>query len=426
MMMQEEKRLKILFLPAWYPSEVNPIAGNLVKEHARAVSLYNDIVVLYAYPDSSPKLYKLYQISEGIEDGIRTIRVKYRNYEGIPACLEKLIFKEGKGKQAPSSSATDKPITVLKKPFRIPRSAIRDSLYYWSLFAAFRRLVKEGWKPDIIHAHVFTAAVPAVLLGKLYGIPVIITERYSIFPLRKLAFFERVRARFAMNRAQIILPVSNALKEAIEAYGIRNKFQVVPNVVNTEIFYPLSSRNQSGDKKRVLMVGNLIPVKGIPYLLRALARIKEERRDFALDIVGDGANRGEYEELTKELSLEDMVNFHGLKLKEEVPKFMRSCDFLVLPSLCETFGAVIVEALASGKPVVASDVGGIKEIINEDLGVLVPPRDINKLQQAIEFMLDNYVDYSPQELSAYTKERFGYEPGGHLLHSIYQSVKQRR
>ncbi len=425
MMMPDEKRLKILFLPTWYPGELYSLAGITIKEQARAASLYNDIVMLYAYPDPSPRRYKLYQISEGIEDGIRTIRVKYRNYEGVLAYLRKPIFKDGSGKQPPSFSATNKPISVLQKPVIIATAAIRDSLYYYSIFAAFRRLVKEGWRPDIINAHIFTAAVPAILLGKLYRIPVIITERYSIYPLRKLGFFQRMKAKFAMNRAKTILPVSNALKEAIEAYDIRNEFQIVPNVVNTEMFYPLSHRNRSRDKKRMLMVANLVPIKGVPYLLQALAQIKGERGDFVLDIVGDGANRGEYEELTKELGLEDMVNFHGVKPKEEVSKFMRSCDFLILPSLYETFGAVIIEALASGKPVVASDVGGIKEIINDDLGILAPPGDINRLQQAIEFMLDNYANYSPEGLSEHAKEKFGYESVGQLLNNIYRKVKER-
>ncbi|MFC1965907.1 glycosyltransferase [Chloroflexota bacterium] len=424
--MHGEKRLKILFIPAWYPSEINPIGGITTKEHARAASVYDDIVVLYAFPDPSHMLHKLYQRSEDTEDGIRIIRVKYREYEGILAYLREAVFREKETKPAPSFSTTNKLTGMLKKLSRIPTVVIRDTLYYWGIFTAFRRLVKEGWKPDIIHAHVFLAGVPAIILGKLYRIPVIITERYSIFPLRELSLSYRVKARFAMRRAQMILPVSNALKEAIEAYDVDNKFQVVPNTINAEIFYSSFHRNQSGNKKRILMVGNLVSIKGICYLLQALAQIKRKREDFVLDIVGDGAKRVEYEELAKELELGDAVHFHGYKLKEEVSEFMRACQFLVLPSLCETFGAVIIEALATGKPVVASDVGGIKEIINEDLGILVPPGDVTELQRGIEFMLDNYVNYSPQKLSAHAKGKFAYESVGQLLHTIYQKVNQRR
>ncbi len=81
--MQCEKRLKILFFPAWYPSEVNPISGIFIREHARAASLHNDVVALYVYPDLSPRPRNLYRVTEDVEDGIRTIRVKYREYQGI-------------------------------------------------------------------------------------------------------------------------------------------------------------------------------------------------------------------------------------------------------------------------------------------------------------------------------------------------------
>ncbi len=423
-MVEDEKRLKILFLPTWYPSEAHPVAAIFIKEHARAASLYNDIVMLYAYPDPSPRRCKLSQVSEGIEDGIRTIRVKYRYYEGIFAYLKKLIFKDGSVKQPFSFSATNKPISALKEPFKIPRVVIRESLYYCSIFAAFRRLVKEGWKPDIIHAHIFIAAVPAILLGKLYRIPVIITEHYTIFPLHKLSFLERVKARFAMNRANMILPVSNALKEAIEAYGIKNDFRIVPNVVNTEIFYPLPPQNEGGrnESKKLLLVALLTPQKGVPYLLEALSQLREKRQDFALDIVGDGANRREYEELTRKLDLESMVKFHGLKLKAEVAAFMRNCDFFIQPSLWETFGVVYIEAMSCGKPVIASNIPGPNEFINQDIGILVPPKDVEALREAIEYMLDNYQSYSPEKIAQYTRERFGYEMVGKMLDKVYREV----
>ena len=405
-----DKRLKILFLPTWYSSDLNTVSGLTIREHARAASLYDDIVVLYSYPDPSPKLYKLHQVSESTEYGIRTIRIKFRSYEE---------------KQSPSPSAPNALIKALKRPLLLSRAAIRDLLYYYSILAAFRELVKGGWKPDIIHSHNVPASVPAILLGKLYGIPVVITERFSDLASHNLGYFQRMKTRFAMNRAYRILPVSNALKEAIETYGISNDFQVVPNVVNTDTFHPLHRGNQGGNRKRILLVANLTPIKGIPYLLQALAKIKEKRQDFVLDIVGDGAKRGEYEELTEELGLQDVIKFHGRKLKEEVAAFMRSSDFLVLPSLYETFGAVIIEALASGKPVVASDIGGIKDIITEDLGILTPPGDMHRLSQAIESMLDNHANYSPEELSEYAKAKYGYEPVGQALNAVYRKVKER-
>lgn len=356
--MTNKKRLKILFIPAWYPSEKNSIAGIFIKEHAKAAALYNDIVVLYS-EGICTSLKSSYEIRENIEDGLRTIRLRYR-----------------------------------KSP--IPKTTY--FIYLWSIFSAFRKLLKEGCRPDIIHAHVYSAGIPSVILGKLYKIPTIITEHYIYFPPRILSFPERLKARFVMNRILSILVPTNAYKEAIESYGIKNNFQIVPNVVNTELFYPLPFKREKDGKKHLLFVGNLVPKKSIPFLLKALSVIKKQRQDFILDIVGNGPNRNEYEELAYKLSLREVVRFHGMKQKGVVARFMRNCSFFVMPSLYEGFGVVYIEAMACGKPVIATKVRGPDEIINKDVGILVPPEDINELVESIEYMLDHYQDYSSDKI----------------------------
>ena len=382
-MKKEERRLKILFLPSRYPSEENRVTGVFIREHAQAVALNNDVIVLYN--EGAGKHVKgLYEIvSDKTEDGIRTMRIRH-------------------------------------KKSSIPKTS--NFIYLcWSVFKAFYKLMREGWRPDIIHAHVYSAGVPAVILGKIYKLPVVITEHSSAFPRRMLGKLGIFKARFAMNRAQILLPVSQDLKESIKSYGIKNRFQVIPNVVNTEVFYPSTSQHRS-EKKRILLVALLSPVKGLPYLLQALAQLKEKRRDFVLDIVGDGPNRQEYEDLTEKLGLGEMVRFHGLKSKPEVAEYMRQCDFFVLPSLWENLPCVLIEAMASGIPVIASDVGGIKEIINENLGLLISPKNTDALEKAIEHLLDDCTNYSPEKIAKYAKGKFSYEAVGRQLDAIYREV----
>ncbi len=382
--MSEQRRLKILFLPIWYPDEDNPVAGIFVKEHAKAVALYNDIVVLYSRKVGKgvKGLYEI--ISDEKEAGIRTIRV---NYNRSP----------------------------------IPKTS--DFIYLWSMFAAFKKLLKQGWRPDIIHAHVYSAGADAVIIGKRYNIPVVISEHWSGFLRRSLKKIDILKARFAMNRASIILPVSNHLQEAIKSYGIRNKFTVVPNVVNTTTFRPPACP-KNGGKKNILFVGLIVPIKGIGFLLRALAQVKEKRQDFVVDIVGDGPNRKEYEKLTEESGLGHLVKFHGFKIKEEVAEFMKNCDFLVQPSLYETFGVTYIEAMACGKPVVATQLRALQEKINKDRGILVPPKDANALADAIDYMLDHHKDYSPQKIRGYVKDEFSYDVVGKKLNEIYREILQ--
>lgn len=381
-------RLKILFLPAWYPSEVSPLGGVFVREHAKAASLHNDITVIHVYHSPHQQVKGLYEVSEAMEDGIRTIRVRYRSPSAKP----------------------DSPISRL--------------LRLCSTFSYFRHFMKGRWRPDVIHAHVYSAAVLAVILGKLYHIPVVITEHWSWFILHRLTWERRLAAGFALNRAKIVLPVSEHLKRQIESYGVRNSFQIVPNVVNTQLFYP-SARHDEDSKKRLLLVANLSREKGIPYLLQALKQVSEKRLDFSLDIIGEGIKgetTEEYQEIANELGVEQVVRFHGAKPKEEVAEFMRNCHFFVQPSLWETFGVVYIEAMACGKPVIASDIPGPNEFINQDVGILVPPKDVNALAEAIEFMLDHYKDYSSEKIADYARERFSYEVVGKKLDEIYHEV----
>ncbi len=126
---------------------------------------------------------------------------------------------------------------------------------------------------------------------------------------------------------------------------------------------------------RLLFVGLLDEVKGVQVLLRAFARVHAAHPGARLDIVGDGPRRGEYEALASELGVAAAVRFHGALTRDAIAPMMREADLLVLPSRTETFGIVVVEALACGLPVVATRVGALPELVDSAAGVLVDPAD---------------------------------------------------
>jgi glycosyltransferase involved in cell wall biosynthesis len=379
------KRLKILFLPGWYPNEANPIEGIFVKEQAKAASLYNDVMVIYNDRKTTERIQglRLYRIvSDKKEDGIRTIRIKHRK-------------------------------SFVRRTSRL--------IYLYSVWRIFISLIKGGWKPDIIHVHVYSAGTPAVVLGRKYKIPIAVTEHWTGFLRHTLNKRDMSKALSIMNKANIILPVSRELELAIKAYGIRNKFEVVPNVVNTRIFYP-SDDQGNNPQKTILSVTALSYLKGITFLFESLSQLKQKREDFILNIIGDGPDREEYKKLAEELQISKMVKFHGRKTKEEIAEFMRNCDFFVQPSLCETFGVVYIEAMACGKPIVATQLPVLQEKINEERGILVPPKDVYALTKAINYMIDHYQDYSAEKISRYASDNFGYEVIGKRLDSIYKNI----
>lgn len=282
--------------------------------------------------------------------------------------------------------------------------------------------MKGGFKPDVIHAHIFSAGVPAILLGKLYGIPVVITEHWHGFPEKKLKLTEKIMAKFAMNRAHWILPVSQSLQRGIEAYGIKGRFQIVPNVVDPFLFHPIQKDRAQGHQKKILFVGLLAPVKGLTYLFQALARLRQQRDDWRLDIVGDGPFRVEYERSAQQLGLVQKLNFHGMKSKREVAEFMRLADLLVLPSLTETFSTVAAEALASGVPVLATRCGGPEDFVSDEVGLLVSPGSEETLYKGLNKMLDHLDHFLPDRLSRYANERFHSNHVGAQLHTLYQQT----
>ena len=375
------KKLKVLFVTRSYPDQNNPVKGIFIREQASAISSYVDLMVLAASSAASP-IKGLYSACYETEDDFNILRLQYR---------------------------------------KLPIPKISYLFYFFGVLYAFRKLIRGGFSPDIIHAHFYEAGLLAVLIGKLYKIPTIITEHYSGFPRKTVRRFGKQKARFALNKADLIITVSKALRKSIQSYGIQNCFKVVPNVVSTDLFSP-KTKEEKHNCKRLLLVARLKPIKGIPYLLKSLSNLAKERNDFFLDIIGDGPKREEYERFAFKLRIDKMVKFHGIKIKEEVAQFMRKADFLILSSIWESSPCVLIESIASGLPVVATKVGGIPEIINKKSGILVPPRNVKALTDAINYMLNHCNEYSKSDIALYAKEKFSYEVIAKTLFNIYKRV----
>ena len=382
-------RLKVLVVTNWYPTKQHPARAVWVREFAKAAAIYDDVRVLHcAGPDRS--LTTSWRIEQETEEELR---------DSVPAY--RLWYRPGRIRQ----------FTYL--------------IYVRRMLGAFRHIVQEGFRPDIIHVHVYDAGGPAVLIGRLNHIPVVVSEHFSSFPRRSLGRLDIFKAWLAFRGANLVLPVSQALQKAIEDYGIHARFQVIPNTADTKLFSSSHTRDND-ETKRLLLVGQLTATKGIPHVLHALSHLRQKRDDWQLDIVGDGDRRLEYKRLAADLKLRDKVTFHGLKPKSQVAEFMRRAHLFVLSSLCETFSVPAIEALAAGTPVLATRCGGPEEFITRDVGLLVPPADADSLYKGLDYMLNNLHSYSPQRISQYAAERFSPEVVGAKLHAIFQSLTSGR
>ena len=270
----------------------------------------------------------------------------------------------------------------------VPVPGLRGLLFAQSARKALEELVNEV-DIDIIHGHyLFPAGYAAVKVGKKYNIPTYVTAHGSdMFEVYAKQSFMRPVLRRVLSGADVVLAVSDALKEEIVKTGVSCDLRIHLNSVNVSKFRhdTLSNfKSEIGtDKPVVLFVGNIIKRKNVNALLEARKRAKT---DYTLAIVGDGPLLSDLKAKVKKENIPD-VYFAGAR--NDVEKIIPAADILVLPSFSESFGLVLIEALACGVPVIGSNVGGIREIITPDVGLLIEPDDFDGISSAIDKLISD-------------------------------------
>lgn len=277
-------------------------------------------------------------------------------------------------------------IPRLGVPFQ-PESMARAAL------ADVNALRQTGWTPDIIDAHYFYPdGVAAAILAEQLQIPFLITARGTdINVLAKLATTGR-RIVWAARRAAGVVAVSTRLKEALVALGVEESHIVVlRNGVDLEAFRPedtTAAREQLGLPKGHIAacVGNLLPEKGQSLAIEMLPLLPE----LHLVIVGDGPTRGELISLSHRLGVSPRVTFMPNMRQQELQTLYSSVDVLLLPSTREGWPNVVLESLACGTPVVATDVGAVGEMLtNPSVGRIVVGRDPTDFAHAVAEVLQS-------------------------------------
>jgi glycosyltransferase involved in cell wall biosynthesis len=281
-------------------------------------------------------------------------------------------------------------------PIRSPPHTA-DFLSVGKIMLSCIRVAKVN-KLDVLIAYAVGSSegLASPIISKLLGIKLIIraTGNDILSDLRRYPFLIKP----PLLLADSIVPINNHMKDLIvhAIPEVNKKITIIPVAVDVKQFSP--KINGSSVRKRfvgdddflVLTVTRLVKIKGVDYLLKAFSLLKNEQNKFKLLIVGDGPERKNLLELASSLRLEDAVFFERFVSDEELPYYYAACDLFVLPSITdkngrtEAFGKVIAEALASGKPVIGANVGGIPSIIrNGSTGLLVDQRNPQMLAAAI-------------------------------------------
>jgi glycosyltransferase involved in cell wall biosynthesis len=248
-------------------------------------------------------------------------------------------------------------------------------------------LHRDGRSPDIVHAHVFSAGFIALLLAR-GRYPVVVSEHHTDFIDGKVRGRDALAAHLVFRYADMVCPVSTRLRRHLEALEPAGLYEVVPNVVDIETFTARAQRRWRRDgTTRLLVVAALSPQKGIEYLLDALAEVHRTHPDFTLEVVGDGPGRRELEQRAHDRLPSGVVTFHGSRSRAEVAEFMARADVFVLPTIVETFGVAVIEAVAAGLPVITTSAVPDHERLEGRFGIIVAPHDTAALRDAVLRML---------------------------------------
>jgi len=239
--------------------------------------------------------------------------------------------------------------------------------------------------------------IAAVLLAKIMKKPVIVKMLGSDVNVDSKGFLINFIFKRILKHADLIVCVCEKLsREIVDRGNPEEKVITIEKSVNNDIFFPKDKKIQRSrlklplDQKIILFVGNLLPIKGCIYLIKALAIINEKSVDFYLYIIGDGPEMVYLKNTAIELKIEQYVKFIGSRPHVEIPDWLNASDLLCLPSLDEGHPNIVLEALACGIPVVASRVGGIPEIIKSaEEGLLVAPKDSLSISNAILNIIEN-------------------------------------
>lgn len=277
--------------------------------------------------------------------------------------------------------------------WHLPRFGRRWQPQCWLSALQLRhgRWIREQQFDCLLASWAYPDTVAAAQLARCLDLPLVAKVHGSDINGLPSAGTRRERVASALSSAEAVLVVSQALAEQVERLGIPgSRIRVLYNGVNRQRFSPgdrsvaCAALGLDTATKRILFVGNLKASKGCLDLLEALPQLVAGEPAARLVMIGDGPDRAAIMQRIRSLGLTDVVSLPGAVAHQQLPDWFRAADLLCLPSHAEGVPNVVLEAMASGLPVVATRVGGIPEVLPPDAGLLVPVGDTSALAAALQ------------------------------------------
>jgi len=387
------KEKYVLWLASWYPTEIAPYDGDFVQRHAKAVSIYKEVVVVFIKKD----------VNGMITNSKKTIKTQKNN-------LTEIIFYY-------------RPWTCGVKLIDKAVSFINYQIFYYK---AIKDLITEKGNPLLIHVHVIKqVALVCSMLKINYKIPFVISEHWTGFLHGVRNSFENYNVinKWLWGRLFIssekVTVVSDVLGKSIQAqFGIKN-YSVVENVVDTTIFFPIYTPKINSTI--FVHISNGTEQKKILKMLKAFSLVKKLNHDFVLHLFAPV--KSDILDLIQQLHLYNNVILHGEEPQNKLAIVLQQADALVLFSDYETFGCVVIEANAVGVPAILSDLPVFREYsIEKDTCLFASSNSLEDCAAAIDYFIKNKDQFDKSKIANRTSSLFSFEVIGEKFNTIYGSL----
>ncbi len=384
----------ILWLPSWYPNKLQPYNGDFIERHARAASAFNKIKVLFVVKDAGCSLKGKYLIEEK----------KYNEN-----CSATILYYP--------------PFSRFKWI-----DALFSGMRYFIFFAELiRQHIRDHGRPDRIHVHVSgKAGVVAWYCKWRYKLNYVLSEQWSGFmpgahpSYADESFIRKFFHRKAYRNAERVSAVSRQLAQQLQQKFNIEAPGVIPNIVDTTVFYPSHAEEKNSDAIFTFVhISDFNYQKNPEQIFEAAGLLKQMNTGpFRLVVFAPDEER--VLALASAYFAGDVIQFRNYVPHNILAREISVSDTLILYSRFETFGCVVIEAMASGIPVLASDIPVMREIISGQTGIIVELNNPKLLAEKMRWMMENRNHFNKDEMAAIAKARYSFERIGHLFDQLYK------
>lgn len=393
--MKNSKDIHVLVIPSWYP----PHGGHFFREHSQTLA------------------------AEGLNTGVIAC-----HYKSLKHMSGRDVLKT-----MPAEKQYINGVTEWHQDLPALPLLMKANMHRWvnRSMHLFETYTSTHGQPDIIQAHSsLWAGYAAALIHKKHGIPYVVTEHRGRFirqggqthPWIKQWHLPYLREAF--RQAAAIVCVSEAMQTGISALfpEVETNIILIPNQVDTDFFTPAPLKPDM-PPFQLFALAHLTAEKGMDTLIKAMQLLQQQPDcSCRLRIGGEGKERKRLEQMTRDAGLTSFIHFTGRLTQEEVRKEMQQAHAFVHPSRMESFGIVLLEAMACGLPVIATRSGGPEQIIKAELGLLCERDNAQALADCIIHLMSHYQAYHAANIRAHIINHYGTKVISRQYTGIYKQI----